>query len=88
MDGSTISNMVRNGWDKVLQDRLVILRNAIIVISECNWIINDLRLNPQLLSEVQLDETDEQLLFDMMWETKKYLNQNSALISEIVHRLK
>ena len=53
-----------------------------------NWIINDLRLNPQLLSEVQLDETDEQLLFDMMWETKKYLNQNSALISEIVHRLK
>ena len=88
--------MVRNGWDKVLQDRLIfVLYSQSLFHSHGkyfylnkHWNINAIRLNPQLLSEVQLDETDEQLLFDMMWETKKYLNQNSALISEIVHRLK
>ena len=46
------------------------------------------RLNPQLTTEVQLDETNDEALFNMMWETKKYLNQNTTLIAEIVNQLR
>ena len=46
------------------------------------------RLNPQLTTEVPLDETNDEALFNMMWETKKYLNQNSTLIAEIVNQLR
>ena len=45
------------------------------------------RLNPQLTSEVVLDETDNDKLFQLMWESRKYVNQHKEYIREIVQQI-
>lgn len=45
------------------------------------------RLNPQLTNEVGLDETDNDKLFQLMWESRKYINQNKEYIREIVQQV-
>lgn len=49
--------------------------------------INYYRLNPQLATEVQLDETDNEKLFQLMWETRKYINQEKEYIKDLVRQI-
>ena len=45
------------------------------------------RLNPNLSSEVVLDETDDEKLFQLMWESRKYINENRDYIRQIVQEV-
>ena len=40
-----------------------------------------------LSGKVQLDETDDDKLFQLMWETRKYISENREYIKEIVREL-
>ncbi|CAG5098763.1 Oidioi.mRNA.OKI2018_I69.XSR.g15954.t1.cds [Oikopleura dioica] len=45
------------------------------------------RLNPQMSADIQLDETDNTKLFQLMWDTRKYINKNKDYIKEMVCQL-
>jgi len=45
------------------------------------------RLNPQMSADIQLDETDNTKLFQLMWDTRKYINKNRDDIKSMVSQL-
>ena len=38
------------------------------------------RLNPPLSSDVELDENEDRILINMLWETRIYLHKNRDLL--------
>ena len=42
------------------------------------------RLNPQLSVNVDLDETSDEIIINMLFETKAYMHQNFNIVKEIV----
>lgn len=42
------------------------------------------RFNPPISTNVVLDETSNEIIVDILWETKKYMHSNTILAQEVV----
>lgn len=61
-------------------------------ILKCNFRCESLggnyyRLNPLVEEEIGLDETSDEKLLSLLWDTQVYLQENKAMVKEIAHML-
>jgi calcium-independent phospholipase A2 len=46
------------------------------------------RLTPQISEDIEIDETSDTKLVNMMWETKAYIHANHTMLKEVAQILK
>ena len=44
--------------------------------------LNYFRFNPELSEDVELDECDDRVLINLLWDTRNYLHKNKDLVQK------